>query len=580
MNTDTQLATQNTGLIQSLPEMDDVAKKLSASGLMGPKTTPEMVFGLMLLCQCEGLNPIAAMKRYHIVEGRPSMRADAMQAEFLAHGGAIIFHVRTDEMVAATLFSDKTKVDDAARKRAKDRFATMWALDCETDDQKRAKLMVEVSEHSIEGEETIIRTFADCQAKGITEGRDGTKANWKTSPRQMLTARVITEGVRLVNPGLIAGIYNEDETADIVRQEKEARETPISPEVKERIEMKVEAMIDEAATTDDDLERQRLHKEAIRLEKEVQAASPESIAIRKYEDENPEHRGRVAGASQNPDGTWSITLLDTAPKSPLPKAARQRRTMPSSDENTPWREVVCNIGQRPGTMADKTLEQIFIIGKVAPKNQDQLEKLVGWFVTQAVHTSPKESDKALWKGVQEAKAELSAAFTAGASTAPASAETTPKVAEAPQPPNALPGWRDYVVKGKSSFTGKKLGDIPVNELKRIKIDYLAKLPNQDRQKWTIEQKALAANIDLALAELLPPAENEEEEPAGGAEHTEAILTRIAADSLNRNDVMSVCKKEGYIDPNHIRIEDITPEEAAPLIDGWAAVSAEVKAAQP
>ena len=214
-----QITTQ-PAILQSLDEIERVAAKLSASGLMGKDTKPEAVFGLMLLCKCEGLDPIAAMKRYHIIEGRPSMRADAMQAEFIAHGGGVVFHVRSDDMCAATFFADRSKLDDAARKRAVDRFEKLWLLECEPDPAKRSKIILEVAKLSMDGEEGIIRTYADCELKGITEGAKGTKANWKTSPRQMLTARVLTEGIRLVAPGLIAGVYTPEEVQDVLTVEQ------------------------------------------------------------------------------------------------------------------------------------------------------------------------------------------------------------------------------------------------------------------------------------------------------------------------------------------------------------------------
>lgn len=599
---DTQLALQSTA-IQTYEQMEAASIKLSASKLMGANTTPEMVFGLMLLCQCEGLNPIAAMKRYHIVEGRPSMRADAMQAEFLAKGGGLLFHVRTDEMVAATLFIDKSKMDDASRKRATERFEILWELDAETDSQKRSQLMVSAAKLSMEGEETIIRTLADCIQKGLAckSGGEELKANWKTSPRQMLTARVITEGVRLVNPGLIAGIYSEDETADIAKQEREARETPISPEVKERLEKKVEAMIEEAHTTPDDIERARLHKEAIRLEKELNAQTPESIAIRKYEDENPEHKGKVAGASQNEDGSWSITLLETT--KPLPKATRQRRSTTAAEDDdlnmnpatqgqpmrpeqgmdTPWRDFICLRGSIPGPFNGQTVGHIFTEGRFAPKNGATLEALVGTFVKQAIHTSTNEHDKVLWAKVKEAEAELREGFAAAAPTPPSSTQTTPKPAEAPQPPASVKGWRDLVITMKDPrWNGKALGSLSLAEIQQIKTDYLDKVP--DPQKMTLSQKALAGNVALALHELLPhtaTAEPETNEPEQIPDHTAQLIDLITQKKWNKDFFVMTLRLNTWIDESHRTVESITEDEFESLAKEWAAVETEVnKAHQP
>src|SRR5207253_3013162 len=40
------------------------------------------------------------------------------------------------------------------------------------------------------------------------------KDNWKNYPRQMLTARVISEGIRTVLPGVVAGVYTPEENQD------------------------------------------------------------------------------------------------------------------------------------------------------------------------------------------------------------------------------------------------------------------------------------------------------------------------------------------------------------------------------
>lgn len=230
---DQQLAVKDSN---SLDELERMSKSIAASGMFG-FSNPAQALTLMLLCKSEGLDPISALRRYFIIEGKPSMRSDAMLGEFLSRGGGVIWHIRGDEMCAATLFADKTKIDDNARARAADRFDKLWALDAEDDPVKRSEMMIAIAKLSHEGEETIIRTLADADSKKISmswkwkdkndhsKGGDWKKkTNWDQNPRAMLTARVITEGVRLISPGLIAGIYDPDEVQDIVRREHEERE--------------------------------------------------------------------------------------------------------------------------------------------------------------------------------------------------------------------------------------------------------------------------------------------------------------------------------------------------------------------
>src|SRR5262249_43680590 len=64
--------------------IEPMARHAAASRLFGMDQA--QAFTLMLIAQSEGLDPIQAMKRYHVIQGRPAMRADAMQAEFQRQG--------------------------------------------------------------------------------------------------------------------------------------------------------------------------------------------------------------------------------------------------------------------------------------------------------------------------------------------------------------------------------------------------------------------------------------------------------------------------------------------------------------
>tara|TARA_R110000868_G_scaffold259467_1_gene517718 strand:+ start:3655 stop:4821 length:1167 start_codon:yes stop_codon:yes gene_type:complete len=191
-----------------MAEMQSLAQDAAKSGMFGLQN-PSQAICLMALCQAEGINPVLALRRYHIIEGKPSMRADAMLAEFAARGGGVIWHVRNDEIVVATFFIDSKKMDEKAIERARTRAAAMLENDHAT-----------VMESSFPGEETIIRSMADADAKKTSMSWDKDtrqfkkKHVWQANPRQMLTARVITEGVRLIAPGVVAGIYAPEEIED------------------------------------------------------------------------------------------------------------------------------------------------------------------------------------------------------------------------------------------------------------------------------------------------------------------------------------------------------------------------------
>lgn len=151
-----------------LADIRTMAQTVVESGLFGIKN-PTQIMTLMLLAQSEGIHPIQALRRYHVIEGKPAMKADAMLAEFQLRGGTVEWIERTAESVKAK-FSHKSG-----------------------------------------GNATIQWTFEEAKAAGLT-GKD----NWKKYPRQMLSARVISEGVRAVFPAVNCGIYAEEEVRDFV----------------------------------------------------------------------------------------------------------------------------------------------------------------------------------------------------------------------------------------------------------------------------------------------------------------------------------------------------------------------------
>ncbi len=150
----------------SFDEASRMAKAIANSELFGCKT-PEQAYALMLLADAEGLHPAAAMRDYHIIDGKPSLKADAMLGRYQAAGGKVKWIRREDECVVAE-FSHP----------ASDSVQITW-------DKERA----------------------------IKAGL-WSRRNWKTYPIQMLSARVISEGVRVSFPSIVSGIYTPEEVQD------------------------------------------------------------------------------------------------------------------------------------------------------------------------------------------------------------------------------------------------------------------------------------------------------------------------------------------------------------------------------
>lgn len=200
-----------------------------------------------------------SMRRYHIIFNRPSMRSDAMQSDFERAGGAIIWHLRNDDMVAGTAFIDAKKIDDAARERALERLELLWQFEALTREQKTSKvgtdLAMKIGKLSREGEETVIRSYADAYDKGIVKA----DTPWQTNPKAMLTARFVVEVVRLLRPDLITGFMEENEA-------REAQDLAMRiPETPEGIRSKIIEVRERAAAVDGE-ERKKLTELAASLE--------------------------------------------------------------------------------------------------------------------------------------------------------------------------------------------------------------------------------------------------------------------------------------------------------------------------
>lgn len=144
-------------------EVWKMAVQVAESKLFGMKT-PAEAFSLMLIAQAEGLHPALAARDYHIIQGRPAMKADAMLARFQQAGGVVEWLTYEASEVAG-------------------KFS-----------------------HPAGGSVTIIWTMEMAGQIGLA-----TKDNWKNYPRAMLRARCISEGIRTVYPGCVVGVYTPEE---------------------------------------------------------------------------------------------------------------------------------------------------------------------------------------------------------------------------------------------------------------------------------------------------------------------------------------------------------------------------------
>ena len=155
----------------SMTEMNHLAKAISESKMFGMQNQQQALV-LMALCQSEGKDPIQAVRQFHVINGKPAMRADAMLAEFQRQGGKVAWGDRTNTSVTGT-FS-----------------------------------------HPSGGDVTVTWTLKDAETAQLLGN-----PTWKKFPRQMLTARVVSEAIRTILPGVVAGIYTPEEVHDIIEAE-------------------------------------------------------------------------------------------------------------------------------------------------------------------------------------------------------------------------------------------------------------------------------------------------------------------------------------------------------------------------
>ena len=160
-----------SGALVPVADVEKMAVAVARSGLFGVKT-PDQALALMLISQAEGLHPAIAARDYHVINGRPTLKADAMMARFQAAGGKVEWGEYTD-----------TKVSGKFSHPQGGTVEVVWTTKMATD-------------------------------AGLTRN-----PTWKSYPRQMLRARCISEGIRTVFPGCVVGTYTPEEAGDMEPRE-------------------------------------------------------------------------------------------------------------------------------------------------------------------------------------------------------------------------------------------------------------------------------------------------------------------------------------------------------------------------
>lgn len=168
---------QNTAIIPlgDVQKMGEIAARSRLFGVDDPVAAT----ALMLMAQAEGRHPMLAARDYHVIKGKPALKADAMLARFQQAGGKVEWQELTDQRVCATFIHPS---------------AGSVTVDWDMDRARKAQLC---------GNPT-----------------------WQKFPRAMLRSRVISEGIRTAFPAVLCGFYTKEEVEDIIYEEAHGNEQP------------------------------------------------------------------------------------------------------------------------------------------------------------------------------------------------------------------------------------------------------------------------------------------------------------------------------------------------------------------
>lgn len=161
----------NTLPVKTMADAMQLGELFERSALFGTTQQGQGTV-LVLTCLSEGISPLKFSQTYHIIEGRVAMKSDAMLAKFVERGGEYIIEERSATRAAATFIKGKNTLKQEV-------------------------------------------TMEQAKASGLALKKDGkVKEMYVKFPAQMLWARLCSDSIRAIDPGVCAGIYTPEEVQD------------------------------------------------------------------------------------------------------------------------------------------------------------------------------------------------------------------------------------------------------------------------------------------------------------------------------------------------------------------------------
>jgi len=198
---ETALQTTKPLPLTSISEVSTAGDLLAKSGMFGARN-PAEGFVIAAMCQQAGLSYIEFMEKYHFFHGRISMRADAMLANLLEHGGSYKIIKRTPDAASVQMKYGA----------AEGTFSFTW-------EEALAEPFIYRGGPS-EQEKQLERPVEERNIKS--------KYATPRSRMQMLWARVVSDGVRTVCPIAVSGHYTPEEVSDF--GDEQPKPTAAEPE--------------------------------------------------------------------------------------------------------------------------------------------------------------------------------------------------------------------------------------------------------------------------------------------------------------------------------------------------------------
>lgn len=192
--------------------IEKMADAVTASKLFGV-STKDQALALMLIAQAEGMHPATAARDYHVINGRPTLKADTMLARFMSAGGSVEWIEYTEKKCEAKFSHPQGGSVKVA-----------WTI------EQASKIMNKVYKQGV--------------CVGQTSLTD--KDVWKQYPRQMLRSRVISEGIRTIFPGVAVGVYTPEEAEDFHEQPKHVAAKIIESNPIDQSDEKIAALLKES----------------------------------------------------------------------------------------------------------------------------------------------------------------------------------------------------------------------------------------------------------------------------------------------------------------------------------------------